>query len=247
MSRLYDEFIESQNDSSVEAAGVGKATINQEVVPPEQPYIEPNIVTIVSPQAKSAFGSVAAGLLLGTAIAVGGYAYLSNVDNNRDSVERENQAEDSNIVTEPVDDIYGLSKDTTSVGVMQSSGMTSSGCERQLSSVDGVPGAYTRTGSNTDLCWRIGEVVASSTGSAGVVTFWGESPYAGKLDDHLIREKLQSQDITTEELHAFFRTFVIDNVTDSEFILVDRSGENYQWPIDNKIENVIVSIKESQG
>lgn len=245
MSKLYDEFLESQQTKK--AIEPVESSVTREPAPTEVVYVEPNTVNIISPPSRSGIGSIIAGLLLSATAVVGGYVYLTSIEKSSETIERENSDEDTNTVVGPVSNIYGLSGDVPSGNTSASTTVLSSGCERQLSSVEDVVGAYTRTGSNTDLCWEIGESVSTNAGNAGVVTFWGESPYAGKLDDDLIREKFTSSDITSEELHAFFKSFVIDTVAETKFILIDRSGDNYQWPVGNSLENVVVSIKENQG
>ena len=247
MSNIFEEWQEMNGKPTMEklSPDQGLDASQQASYLDQQPVRDSTVISIVNPNNSSGIGAITKGFLVTTIAAVaalGTYLYIDR--NSEDSMSLGSDITDDYPQTQGRH-VYELSSSlgTTEQASIDQTEVRETGCQRQLSIVDGVAGAYTRNGSNTDLCWELGETVTAAGKTRGVVTLWGESPYAGKLDDEIIHEKISSNDISPDELVAFFSSFVLDSVTETDLVVVDRSGENYIWDVNGRSENVVVKLE----
>jgi hypothetical protein len=251
MSNIFEEWQEMNAEQTIEKLTPDQSltTAHQITYLDQEPARDPTVISIVNPNNSSGIGAITKGFVVTTIAAIaalGTYLYIDR--NTEDSMRLESDIADDYPQSQ-VRPLYELSSSlgSTDQASIDQIEVRETGCQRQLSSVDGVAGAYTRNGSNTDLCWELGETVTAAGKTRGVVTLWGESPYAGKLDDEIIHDKISSNDISPDELVAFFSSFVLDSVTETYLVVVDRSGENYIWDVDGRLENVVVKLERGEG
>jgi hypothetical protein len=247
MSNLHSQWQEissaSSTDKQIVADGKSLVDAQPQIQIIRETVVEQPQTIVMAGHNRSGIGSVFAGglsVLAALGIAGGAYYFSESRDDaaNSDTYVPTGQQSGNQIyeITNSEANNYTASE--------YSSSAEDGGCERKLTAIEGVPGAFTRKGSNTNLCWKLGEIVSDGMRMSGIITLWGESPHAGILDDDLLQKELAMGDISQEELRAFFTNFVLKDTADTTLIVLDREGENYYWETPNGVENVVIELKE---